>query len=212
MASFENKTESIRNLKPISAWVTRGECTLCPDAKRIIVYFCPSCRKGMCAWCNSRPYIWKCPSCACEEKTQTADQMWVSVVMKAGYERWMTDAWEDDLGQATYPDPVAFKFAKDVLNEYWTIQQSHPQLSFALPIVSLDVIGQGMFIDFRDEDKNVVCCYCNKKGEFTVSCRSKRLEQELVSPAKVASLLDTWIREHLFAPKAEISQDSGNKE
>ncbi len=137
--------------------------------------------------------------------------MWESVVMKAGYERWMVDAWEDDLGQVTYPDPVAFKAAKDVLDEYWTIQQSHPELSFALPIVTLDVIGRGMFIDFRNDDKGVVCCYCDKKGEFTVSCRSNRLEEKLASPAKVVSLLDTWIRAHLF-PSETTKKSLDNKE
>lgn len=138
--------------------------------------------------------------------------MWKSVVMMAGLERWIgPDAWEDDSGQTIVPDPVAYKAAKDVLDEYWTIQQSHPELSFALPIVTLDVIGQGMFIDFRDDDKGVVCCYCDKKGEFAVSCRSNRREEKLASPATVASLLDTWIREHLF-PSETTKKLPGNKE
>lgn len=115
--------------------------------------------------------------------------------MTAGVERWINDVWEDDSGEKIEPDPIAYKFAKDTIEEYWNIQQGHPRLSFALPIVTLDVVNRGMFIDFRN-DKNVVCCYCDKKGELIVSYRS--LTQKLASPPKAASLLDAWIREHLF--------------
>ena len=118
----------------------------------------------------------------------------------AGLERWVNEGWEDDhTGQKVYPDSVAYQSAKTVLAEHWTLQKDHPRRSFALPIVTLDVIDRGMFIDFRSDDKkNVVCCYCDKKGNFIVSCRSKGLEKTFKDPAKVASLLDQWIREHLF--------------
>lgn len=125
--------------------------------------------------------------------------MWESIVIKAGLERWITEGWEDD-GKRIDPDPSAYKSAKDVLVEYWAIQQKYPRLPFALPIVTLDVLNRGMFIDFRN-DKKVVCCYCNTKGECVVSFRSE-VQQTLKDPTDVASLLDKCVREYLFVDKS----------
>lgn len=177
--------------KPLTAWVTRGECPVCLQA---VDRLCRSCRKATCAKCHRGP----CPFCAEETKVQSPQEMWTSIVEIAGLERWISEGWEDDDGVSIKPDPVAYQSAQDVLAEYWTIQKDHPRRSFALPIVTLDVINRGMFIDFRKGKEGVVCCYCDKKGSCIVSCRSKRLEQTAEDPAKVASLLDQWTREHLF--------------
>lgn len=188
-----SRNEEEKHSKLRTAKVTRGDCLVC---RQTVDRFCMSCRKSVCATCHRGP----CPSCAREINFQTAQEMWTSLIMVAGLERWVNEGWEDDhTGQKVYPDSVAYQSAKTVLAEHWTLQKDHPRRSFALPIVTLDVIDRGMFIDFRSDDKkNVVCCYCDKKGNFIVSCRSKGLEKTFKDPAKVASLLDQWIREHLF--------------
>lgn len=183
---MSSRKEEEKHSKYRTAWVTRGDCPVCRQA---VDRFCVSCRKATCPMCRQG---------SCTE-FQTAQEMWTSLIIVAGLERWINEGWEDDDGVNIKPDPVAYQSAQDVLAEYWTIQKDHPRRSFALPIVTLDVIDRGMFIDFRSDDKkNVVCCYCDKKGNCIVSCRSKGLEQTLKDPAKVASLLDQWIREHLF--------------
>jgi hypothetical protein len=136
-----------------------------------------------------------CPFCFQETKASSAEELWISLVKVAGLERWITEGWEDDDGQTIKPDATAYESAKAVLLEYWALQQKNPMLSFMLPSVTLDILNRGMFIDFR-ADKKVVCCYCNQKGEYTVSHRSE-VEQTLKSPAEAASLLDKWVREYL---------------
>jgi hypothetical protein len=160
------------------AWVTRGECM---DCKKVMEAYCERCRNGWCVECKS-----VCTYCKAKTKTVSAEELWNCIIIPQ-LERWVNEGWQENDGdEIIKPYEKAYNVAKEILFYYWHIQTTHPSRSFMLPTVTLDVIGRGMFIDFRNLEKKVLTCYCDKDGICTISYN---LEQSLENTNKVAILL-----------------------